>query len=621
MLWMVFFLAPLAIFTRSAEGFTLSKEALAGTGLAFLLASAPGGGWKHVLRERMLTLLLLFTAWTFTVSLFTAPVVAEVFRGCVHYALLAGTVAAVLLVSNTRPGLYGRVLRLSLLAGLLMAIYAILQGIGIDQALRWTTRFDGRVFSTLGNPNYLGGHLAALLPPAFLLALSATDRRRKLGWSLVTAVLFIALLMARTRGAYLAMGASFAVLGLLFLSPWGAPTARRERRLLLAGYGVAVLLACLMVMRLGGPSIFSPRGDTAQQRMATWKAAGVLFRDHPILGAGIDQLKVLYPAYQHRPFTPDQYKDHPYTTTEHVHNEFLRFLLDGGLVGLLLFLAVLASFGAGFVRRVRDPLLGERDRALLLGAAGGVTAVLVQSMSNFPLQIAPTTVLFALFLAAPIAVDRETPPFPGRRRVTILPFVAAGLVMLMALRALSISVAYRNLLGETELRNYKMAVDYGQRLLTRDPGNYKAWFAYGKALEGGMIHDTAYAAYQKTWEIDPWHVESMVSAAGLRLYQDRDIEAFTLIDKACAITPNYPLAQFMRGGLLFRMGRSADAAEAFGMAVKCSPGHFDSWLNLGVCRIKSGDPSGAVAAWREALQLKPSDGTVKSYLRANGALP
>jgi len=619
-LGMVFLWAPLAFFTPAAEGFTLTKEILAASGLAFLLVCAPAAGWKPILGGGIARLSILFAAWMFCISLFTAVAKAEVFRGIIHTLLLSGGILAVLRVSQGRPDLIRRALDLSLLAGGLVSILGILQGFGVDRALHWTSRFDGRVFSTLGNPNYLGGHLVALLPAAFLRMVSVRGRGRA-GWGLVTLLLFVALMMSRVRGSYLALGVSFALLGFLFLTPWGLSVSRPNRRFLLAGYGGTLLAALLTVMSLGGFSIFSLEGETARQRLETWKVTWLMVKDRPLLGSGVEQLKVLYPAYQHRPFKPDDYEKHPYTHTEHVHNEFLRIHQEGGLVGLGLFLLLLGMWARELIRRLSDANPDTLERALLLGSAGGVTAVLVQAMSNFPLQIAPTTVLFALYLAIPAAREGAVRVPASLPRGRVLALSLTALVLLVGFKTLAASVAFRNLTGELQLGRIGLAQDFGQRLLSLDPHHSKGWFNYGKALEAARLPATALEAYQKAVELAPYSVEAMTAEAAVQMQTDQPIPAFVRAEKAAEIAPNYAGPHFIRGAALFRFGRFEEAAGAFRAALRVIPGHFDSWMNLGVCLIKMGDREGAVEAWRRALEIQPGDPTVQTYLRANGALP
>jgi tetratricopeptide (TPR) repeat protein len=55
------------------------------------------------------------------------------------------------------------------------------------------------------------------------------------------------------------------------------------------------------------------------------------------------------------------------------------------------------------------------------------------------------------------------------------------------------------------------------------------------------------------------------------------------------------------------LGDYPDALESFQQAVKSNPEFADYWLSLGVTEQKSGDPAKAVAAYSQAMQIRPSD--------------
>jgi hypothetical protein len=97
--------------------------------------------------------------------------------------------------------------------------------------------------------------------------------------------------------------------------------------------------------------------DTAwSQRFAIWNAAWNIYLDNPITGSGIATFKVQYPAYR---TTGDLTN-----TGNHVHNDYLQFLQEGGpvqlsfLLGLVLFLvARLLIVTVTLLReRIRSPL-------------------------------------------------------------------------------------------------------------------------------------------------------------------------------------------------------------------------------------------------------------------------
>ncbi|MBU6428969.1 MAG: O-antigen ligase family protein, partial [Cyanobacteria bacterium REEB65] len=147
-----------------------------------------------------------------------------------------------------------------------------------------------RVFGTLRNPNLLGGYLLPAIPLAIAGALSWRGLARYLALALaITGP--IALYFTFSTGAYVALGAEFAVIGAL--SFWQAGWNRRTGTLALATIAVAAVGLVLAYHhvpafheRVG--RLFTERGDSSNNfRMNVWQGVLPLIRDSWWLGVGI----------------------------------------------------------------------------------------------------------------------------------------------------------------------------------------------------------------------------------------------------------------------------------------------------------------------------------------------
>ncbi len=79
--------------------------------------------------------------------------------------------------------------------------------------------------------------------------------------------------------------------------------------------------------------------ENAIQRTAFFRDGMKVFRDHPILGAGLGSFETLLFGYQEF-----------YYQTKYVHNHYIQVLLDSGIIGIILYLSVLVSVGAALWR-------------------------------------------------------------------------------------------------------------------------------------------------------------------------------------------------------------------------------------------------------------------------------
>jgi O-antigen ligase/Tfp pilus assembly protein PilF len=616
LLFLLLVWVPVAFFNRAADGFTLTKELVAILTIIFCGIKVI---WERraILRLPLVQVALGFVLWMVLDSLWVGSLKMEVFKGSIHLFLIVGTLLAVVFACS-RGSSYEKLVRYVLFTGAFIALYGIFQRIGLDRA-NWNNRFESRAFSTLGNPDYLGGYLAALLPLAFIQTLRASGRKDGWLWLNITLVLTAGLFATRVRGAELAALSAFLFLGASFFTHWGRQLAGRNRLLLSIVLGLFLFgTATLAVLQL---NFFNRSQASIRQRLETYRVAWEMVKDHPWLGIGLGHLGIQFPRYQARPWPPADYPLHPYTYSEHVHNEFLQFWVEGGLPGLLLFLALLWAFVLALRKFLKDTSSKETDKELILGVLGGVIALLVQSLSNFPFQVAPTAVLFGFLLAAPLSlstVSSQKPTAPAALAQNIFLALAMFIAAAAGLRTMGSSIAFRDTVGEASQGNGKLAAYYGARLVSLSPSNPKAWNAYGKALETAGLPDPAFQAYQKAIELNPNYAESLVPMAQIRLNQSRFEEAFALCQQAESITPNYALPLWPMSVSLFELKRFDEAARGFEKFLAYVPNDFQTYLNLGVCYIQLKRKAEAIEAWKKAYALNPTDPQVVRYLKSQG---
>ncbi len=136
------------------------------------------------------------------------------------------------------------------------------------------------------------------------------------------------------------------------------------------------------------------RDEVATYAFAMWK-------DYPLLGAGLGAFPVVFPRYS-REGTALAYT--------HAHNDYLEFAAEVGLVGESLLALMVATSLAVALRAQhlrRDPLM----RGLSFAAIMGILALLIHSSVDFNLQIPANALSFMLLLA--LAWIARYHPSPG----------------------------------------------------------------------------------------------------------------------------------------------------------------------------------------------------------------
>jgi len=336
-----------------------------------------------------------------------------------HVGLLAAYAGiAWLVVSGVTRGQFDRIVAALLLAGGIEGIYGILQYAGID-FLPWHSTWGSRCFGTIGNPVFYAEFLAPIFILGVALWLAEKDEERKDLLALLSVVLFLALIFAQTRSAWVGSAVGLAVLGACLWkgTQGGAELLRRNRGWLLAFAGFALAV----VLTISSPAVFGkhalPIGNrladaidfkswTVRHRMVLWHGALLMVRDSPVFGCGAEHFRSQFPLKQ-AAFREELTRGafHYAPKEQKCHSDYLQTAAEFGLVGLglwLWLLATLARAGLVALRRSAAPENG----ALVAGLLGGLTSLAVDSFFNFPFRTIPAATVFWLMAGGLVLLSR-----------------------------------------------------------------------------------------------------------------------------------------------------------------------------------------------------------------------
>jgi O-antigen ligase len=297
-------------------------------------------------------------------------------------------------------------------AGALVAGIALLQRLGYDPLLlggyhvNWGTMVARmRLYSTFGNPNFVGGYLIGAVFPALALAAVSRARWAKGLWLGLAAVMGAAIVATGSRGAWFGLAAGLAVAA--WIAQQNSPLRRKIREpsahadgkihgiVALLGCGPAALLTLSLAERLVGQF----RG-----RVYLWRFSWPMFSEHPILGSGWGTYQLLYLEFQAK-FLAAHPNDVGYWTNNRLlHNDPLQLLLEAGLLGCGAFVWLLWEYGRE-TKRVLRRVPGPWTRYGIAASAGGVTAILADSLFNYQFAVAPTLILLFTLLAFPALLE------------------------------------------------------------------------------------------------------------------------------------------------------------------------------------------------------------------------
>ena len=289
--------------------------------------------------------------------------------------------------------------------GTIVAAYALVQKAGLDPI--WSYLPNGRVFSSIGQPNALAAYLVLAIP----VSASVLPRTQ----SLVRAILLVsigmmvtALAFTLSRGGY----AGFVVAASIMVIPLIRSLRLSPRSVL---YG---LIPCLAAVVLVG-ALVQPVRATATQVWSRavsstdvgdfsfrghrdlWAVGANIALDNPVLGTGQETYPELFPRYRDATLGRDRANYLSRFRPESPHNVYLAIAAGTGFPALAAYVAVIAGFFY-MVGRALKTTRGEWRRVALVALLAAVAGHLVTD--TFMTAEVTSSWLFWILLGAGLGI-------------------------------------------------------------------------------------------------------------------------------------------------------------------------------------------------------------------------
>lgn len=458
--YILFFVTPLLLNPYSSEVFEFNKMLF-----VYLVTVLIAGAWvvkitihkKLVFKKTYLDIpFVVFLLSQILSTLFSIDKTTSFFG---YYSRFHGGLLSTLsylilywaFVSNMDKKPTKRVLYALLSSACLVAVYGILQHFGIDKHV-WVQNVQERVFSTLGQPNWLAAWLVAITPLSWALYIKSKDKKLSWLWIVSAFFSFAALLFTKSRSGLLGFGVSFGVFwGLVFIS---------QKRDFIKNHGqkfIAINSLLLLLILLSGtpwtPKITSLFHQTAFQdmenssknsslgpnitpsgdiRKIVWKGALGVWQKYPLLGSGVETFAFSY--YQSRPVEHNLVSEWDFLYNK-AHNEYLNFLSTTGIVGLLSYLILILATIFLIFKNAQKSSRKLLEYALL----AGYVSILVTNFFGF--SVVPVALLFFLFPAISQTLDQNSEKIVEKEMQNIQK-LATAIVCVIAIILISKVVKY-----------------------------------------------------------------------------------------------------------------------------------------------------------------------------------
>jgi O-antigen ligase/Flp pilus assembly protein TadD len=379
-------------------------------------------------------------------------------------------------------------LKWSLFSAFLVSTYGVLEHFGID-AKYWIQDVQNRVFSTVGQPNWLAAYLVALIPLTWALSFNSKLKTKNppaepAGLKqylcyLLFVVSYLCLLFTKSRSGLIAFTASFIVF-------WSLNFWLFRVNLKIIKKSFIIITSCFIILTIlvGSPwtpnlnqlydqwsmindqpistgkentkstqpstidhqpsAIYYGGTESSEIRKIVWQGAIGIFKHYPFFGSGVETFAYSY--YNFRPREHNDVSEWDFLYNK-AHNEYLNFLATTGLVGLGSYLLIIIVYVFWSLKNLKcqssnvkatskksklSDLSCSFDLCVLRFALlSGFISIIITNFFGFSVVI--IGLFFFLFPAMSISLasssrSANTFPFPERKEAKVILVVFIFLV-------------------------------------------------------------------------------------------------------------------------------------------------------------------------------------------------
>jgi hypothetical protein len=450
--------------------------------------------------------------------------------------------------------------------------------------------------STFNNKN-LATSASLLFLPITLSKLALTKAPlRKLAYSLASTSMLSYIMVCHTKGIWLAAVGLIGIALLTYLTR-GASEKRAINGWIAADkYHLLGIVAISLTLFLAPGTrskelLYHELNSLAEQsanvRMGFYSDAIPLIKQHPLMGIGSGSLRREFRAEPGGDYAAQHAQDNMYLSR--LHNDHLQYLVEHGVVGLILWLALLAALYRSSVGFLKDDRHPEGERVIAFSLLLGVTGMLLHALISFPVRSVSTGSLFWLMLGLLLAHQSNSTTSKPLRLPSTLKFTLVALL-------LAVSVFAINHVMSRAIGSY-----YAKQTLDVLPKGYcfAAKFYLKNVLE--------------TSELDLYSAQ-LLALTYDHCPGDSPEQIISLMDQILIFEPNHSLALVVKGDAAIKLGDRQTAAESYRHARQVNPLEQRAYIGSAQLEAEEGNLARAVELLQQALETGRDNDTARRLL-------
>lgn len=612
---------PLAIWPESYNLTYIKEIILSASALMLVFAFMRAKEIRISVLSACIAILPLWMAISFIFSRYKAAAVPVMCVSVIVFLIF-------IIMANQASVRNGQLRAIILISALPVAAIGLIQ-IFVPGIFKSLLAFNGRIPSTLGNPNFFAAYIVIIFP--FMLAFSEKLKRATPVFIIVSGGLALFLLYKTgSKGAIAALAIEAAVYAAVTAGKQDTFRAFINKNMFpLIISAAAVIAAAVMLLH---------NSDSLRFRLDVWGGTLKLIGANPLFGTGPGSFSFAFPAFRPGEMMQKSYR-HSYEVS-FPENILLQAAAEYGIPG---FLALIGAFWIILVKI-------QTEKKDFYAAFCGLIAV---NMFGVDINFAASSMLSAV-LAGTLLNGRKglSAVMAGARKKIV--FFAAGAAVVFIIivqvkvhlsdiylkRAVNLSGAKQ---WQASIENYKKALFFnpmnvpagyflGSAYFDSDPqANASAAIAkfeevekhapdyvllhYKKAIVFNSMGLTSQAIeeYKKMLKIDPYLKQALVDLAFI-YYKNNDLNSAEEYMKSAAEKSNDPALYNNLANIYFMQKRMNESVAAYKKAVEIKPDK-DYYYNLGCVYFTLNDIANARANIYKAAELDSKNGKKEAKIR------
>ncbi|MDD4026674.1 MAG: O-antigen ligase family protein [Candidatus Shapirobacteria bacterium] len=498
-----------------------------------------------------------------------------------------------------------QIINFSLLSGFLISIYAIAQHFGIDKNL-WVQDVQSRVFSTLGQPNWLAAYLCILLPFSIYKFFQSINTYGRIAirpylYLFLTLIFYISILFTKSKSGIIAC-----LISLFVYFTFSFLKNKNSRKLLILNYSLLIILSLLIAnpikdqlfppkLEIGNSTLeinnklnITPSGDI---RKIVWTGAVDLWKKFPIFGTGVETFAYSY--YWTRPVKHNLTSEWDFLYNK-AHNEYINYLATTGAIGLITYSILIFTFLFSLIKNlIRNWKLEIENLSLVILTS--YISILITNAAGFSVV---STSLFFFLLPALLIPDQntkvETLHATSLHKFLIIPLILISFIFTKRIIFFYLAdIAYSQAETYDSRNNYKTALSYLQISHQFNPKEPlytdKLATIYSKiALNSEKQEDIDKSINYSnlTIKISPSNINFWKERAQVYLYlsgvdSKYFSEAIISLDKASLLAPTDAKIYYSIGQFLETASLQKEAIPYYQKAIELKPNYDYAYFALG----------------------------------------